>query len=90
MCQTFITRMSHRHRQTTEGAEFWITCKQLAFLSSFSHLQVIQNKRPWCSETAYVTAGLVYVQFWAEQPGCYTTLARKKLNVLNLTVLLSN
>ena len=45
------------HRRTTEGAEFWITCKQLAFLSSFSRLQVIQNKHPWCSAAAYVTAG---------------------------------
>ena len=53
------TRMSNWRCQTTEGAEFWITCKQLAFLlSSFSHLQVIQNKRPRCSAAAYVTTGL--------------------------------
>ena len=50
-------RMSRWRSQTTEGAEFWITCKQLAILSSFSYLQVIQNKRPWCSAAAYVTAG---------------------------------
>ena len=51
--------MSHWRCQTTEGAEFWITCKQLAFLlSSFSRLQVIQNKRPRCSAAAYVTTGL--------------------------------
>ena len=34
----FAIRMSHWRRQTTEGAEFWITCKQLAFLISFSRL----------------------------------------------------
>ena len=45
--------MSHWHGQTIDGAEFWITCKWLAFLSSFSHLQVIQNKGPWCSAPAY-------------------------------------
>ena len=38
--------MSHWCRRATEGAEFRNTCKWLAFLSSFSHLQVIQNKRP--------------------------------------------
>ena len=37
-------RMSHWCCRTTEGAEFWITCKRLAYLSSFSRLQVIQNK----------------------------------------------
>ena len=31
--------------------------ESLAFLSSFSRLQVIQNKGPWCSAAAYVTAG---------------------------------
>ena len=29
-----------------------------AFHSSFSLLQVIQNKHPWCLAAAYVTAGL--------------------------------
>ena len=53
-------RMSHWRRRTTEGAEFWITF--LAFLSSFSCLQVIQNKRPWCSAAAYVPAGWAY--YW--------------------------
>ena len=36
--------MSHWCCRTTEGTEFWITCKWLAYLSSFSRLQVIQNK----------------------------------------------
>ena len=49
--------MSHWRCWTTKGAEFWITCKGLAFLSSFSCLQVIQNKHPWCWAAAYVTAG---------------------------------
>ena len=35
-----------------DAAEFWINCKLPAFLSSFSHLQVIQNLAPstilWC------------------------------------------
>ena len=39
------------------GAEFWVTCRWLVFLSSFSHLPVFQNKRPWCLMAAYVTAG---------------------------------
>ena len=49
--------MQHWRRPATDGAEFWISCKRPAFLSSFSRLQVIQNKRPWCSAAAYVTAG---------------------------------
>ena len=51
-------RISHWCSPTTEGAEFWIICKQLAFLSSFSCLQVIQIKQPRCSASAFVTAGL--------------------------------
>ena len=35
--------MSHWRRRATEGAEFWISCKRPAFLSNFSHLQLIQN-----------------------------------------------
>ena len=41
-----------------DGAEFRISCKQPAFLSSFDLLQVIQNKRPWYWDAAYVTAWL--------------------------------
>ena len=41
----------------TDGVEFWISCKQPAFLSSFGLLQVIPNKRSWCWDAAYVTAG---------------------------------
>ena len=32
-----------------------------AVLSSLGHLQMIQNKRPWCRGAAYVTAGLSQV-----------------------------
>ena len=49
---------AHSDAATGDGTIFLISCKQPAFLSSFSHLQVIQNKRPWCSAAAYVTAGL--------------------------------
>ena len=42
------------------GDDFWITCKELAFLSSVSQLQVIWNKRPWCWAVTYVTAGWNY------------------------------
>ena len=45
---SFAIRMQHWRRPATDGAEFWISCKRPAFLSSFSRLQVIQNKRPWC------------------------------------------
>ena len=38
--------MQHCCRPATDGIEFWISCKQTAFLSSFSLLQVIQNKGP--------------------------------------------
>ena len=38
--------MSHWRHMTVDGAEFWISCKQPAFLSSFSHLQVIHNLVP--------------------------------------------
>ena len=39
--------MSHWRRRATEGADFWISCKQPAFLSSFSCLQLIQNLAPY-------------------------------------------
>ena len=52
--KSFLIRM-HWRRPATDGAGLWISCKQPAFLSSFSHLQVIQNKRPLCSVAAYVT-----------------------------------
>ena len=51
-------RMQHCRIKATDGVEFWISCKRPAFLSSFGLLQVIQNKRPWCWNAAYVTAGL--------------------------------
>ena len=49
--------MQHWCRPATNGAEFCISCKLPAFLSCFSCLQGIQNKRPWCWAAAYVTAG---------------------------------
>ena len=52
--------MQNWRRPATDGTELWISCKRQAFLSSFSRLQVIQNKRPWCSASAFVTAGLLY------------------------------
>ena len=54
-----IIRMQHWRRPATDGAEFWISCKEPAFLSRFSHLQVIQNMRLWCSVAAYVTVELI-------------------------------
>ena len=50
-------RMQHWRHPATDGAEFWISCKRPAFLGSFSRLQVIQYKRPWCSAAAYVKVG---------------------------------
>ena len=41
-----IILMQHWHCPATDSAEFWISRKQPTFLSSFSRLQVIQNKRP--------------------------------------------
>ena len=38
--------MSHWLHMMVDGAEFWISCKRPAFLSSFSSLQVIQNLAP--------------------------------------------
>ena len=60
-CVLFIIRKSHWSRQTTENGKFWITCKRLALLNSFSSLQVIQNMRPWFMVAAYVTVG-----FWVD------------------------
>ena len=54
-------RMQHWCRPATDGAEFWISCKRPAFLSSFSRLQVIQNKCPRCSAAVYVTAGYIWI-----------------------------
>ena len=56
--------MQHWRRPATDGAKFWISSKQPAFLSSFSPLQVIQNKRPWCSAVAYVIAGWYWTMIW--------------------------
>ena len=39
----FKIRMSQWHLMLVDGAEFWISCMQAAFLSSFSCLQLIQN-----------------------------------------------
>ena len=55
--------MQHCRIKATDGIEFWIRCKRPAFLSSFGLLQVIQNKRPWCWNAAYVTAGLKNLRF---------------------------
>ena len=63
-CQRVIIWMHYWRRPATDGAEFWISCTGPAFLSSFSHLQVIQNKRPWCWVAAYVTAGYLVKQSW--------------------------
>ena len=52
--------MQHWSHPATDGAKFWISYKQPAFLSSLSHLQVIQNKPPWCLGVAYVIAGWVF------------------------------
>ena len=93
----FRLGMTHWNRRVTEGAEFWITCKRLAFLSNSSRLQVIQNKRPWCSAVAYVTAGLkhlislryVWVTYIAEPAimRCKTRLLKQYLPqcICNLT-----
>ena len=43
---SFTIRMSHWHLQMVDGTEFWICCKWLAFLITFSRLQVIQNLAP--------------------------------------------
>ena len=56
-------RMQHCRRRATDGVKFWISYKQLAFLNSFSLLQAIQNKRPWCWDAAYVTSGYSTLQF---------------------------
>ena len=53
-------RMQHWHPKATDGAKFWISCKRPAFLRTFSRLQMIQNKRPWCCGAAYVEAGYVW------------------------------
>ena len=42
----FGIRMSHFRHTMVDGAEFWISSKQPAFLSSFSPTQVIQNSAP--------------------------------------------
>ena len=44
--------MSHWRQQMVDGAEHLISCHWPAFLSAFSHLQLIQNSAPsticWC------------------------------------------
>ena len=41
-----MIQMSHWHHTMVDGVVFRISCKQPAFLSSSSHLQVIQNLAP--------------------------------------------
>ena len=41
-----VIRMSHWRQQMVDGAEHLISCHWLAFLSAFSHLQLIQNSAP--------------------------------------------
>ena len=41
-----MIRKSQWCHTMVDGAVFWISCKQPAFLSGFSHLQVIQNLVP--------------------------------------------
>ena len=41
-----VNQMSHWRHTIVDGAEFWISCKQPTFLSSFSPLQIIQNLAP--------------------------------------------
>ena len=50
-------QMQHWRPKATDGAKFWTSCKRPAFLRTFSRLQMIQNKRPWCCGAAYVEAG---------------------------------
>ena len=40
---SFCIRMSHWCHTLVDGVEFWISCRWLAFLNSFSCSQVIQN-----------------------------------------------
>ena len=60
--------MQHCCPPATNGAEFWIICKRPAFLSSFSRLQEIQNKPPWCWDAAYVTAGYRWKEKYYTSP----------------------
>ena len=58
-------RMHYCRIPATDGVEFWINCKRPAFFSSFSLLQVIQNKRPWshCTEIDFALSfGAVMVK----------------------------
>ena len=38
--------MSHWHRPATEGAKFWISCKQPAFLSILDAYNKLKIQRP--------------------------------------------
>ena len=42
----YTIRISHWHRQATEGAEFWISCKRLKLLRKAGCLQLTQNSVP--------------------------------------------
>ena len=54
-------RMSHWRHTMVDGAEFWISCKRPAFLSVFSHLQMIQNLAHLPSCGVNVTSELAQV-----------------------------
>ena len=61
-------RMSHWRHTMVDGAEFWISCKWPAFLSSFSCLQVIQNLAPstivWCQCDIKLHQLVIENQIW--------------------------
>ena len=45
-CYFHVIRMSNLRHTMVDGAEFWISCKRPAYLSSFSRLQLIQKLAP--------------------------------------------
>ena len=55
-------RMSHWHKQMVDGAERLISCHWRAFLSAFSHSQLIQKSAPsticWCQCDIRIITGV--------------------------------
>ena len=58
-CYPHIIWMSHWHRQATEGAEFWISCKQLKILRKAGNLQLIQNLVPSVARQHQCDIGMI-------------------------------
>ena len=79
--------MSHCCPWVTEGAEFWISCKQLPFLSNFSHLQLIQNSAPFVTRRRQCDIRISVKLGWIFQSNILEVIGLPHYSKINLALL---